>query len=190
MFVQSEEIQEFGAKTLREAVRDLQFIGKQIAQFEKLSFKQLTSHMRSCKADMWCELEHPNKGNPIVCGAAAWAKFTHLVDLICSERPEFARRVGRPALHKAIKRGYVSLVLDLGKPISNLLAKELLEFACGEAGKSIRDSEHSIPCDLFAAGFVEKFQVGPVEFMRRQLFFESVRFRSKAGLMQVFVRVL
>ncbi|QTD87998.1 MULTISPECIES: HEPN domain-containing protein [Xanthomonas] len=181
MFVQSEETQEFDAKTLREAVRDLQFIGKQIARFEKLNFKQLTSHMRSCKADMWCELEHPNR-SPIVCGAAAWARFAHLVDLICSECPQLARRVGRPALHKAIKIGYVSLVLDLGKPINNLLAKELLEFACGEAGKSMRDSEHSIPCDLFAAGVVEKFQVGPVEFMRRQLFFRERKTSLKSGL--------
>ncbi|WP_182913283.1 HEPN domain-containing protein [Xanthomonas vasicola] len=182
MSAQPEEKQKFNAKTLREAVRDLQFIGKQIARFEKLSFKQLTSHMRSCKADMWCELERPGKGNPIVCGAAAWARFTHLVDLICSECPELARRVGRPALHKAVKKGYVSLVIDFGKPINNSIAKELLEFACGEAEKSMRDSEHSIPCDLFAAGSVERFQVGPVEFLRRPLFFRQRKIALKSGI--------
>ena len=82
-------------KTIRGAVRDLDFICRQILRFARIPPKQLIKHMAKRRDDALCMIPHPDGRGHLICGIEATRRFDTLTERVLEYEPWLAGRLSR-----------------------------------------------------------------------------------------------
>lgn len=98
-------------RIFRKALRDIEFICRQILRFSKMSPEQLVKHMAKRKEDAFCTLPHHSGRGHLVYGHEASQRFDTLGNLVLYYEPYLAGRVNSEIIREKIVDAFVQRVL-------------------------------------------------------------------------------
>lgn len=144
---------------------------------------QLLKHMAKRREDALCMLPHPGGRGHLICGHAAWQRFSTLGSLVLDYEPDLAGRVNSEKARKKVVDVFVQRVLREHGDLDAATAEKILMDASKRCEESLGTREYFLPCVLFRHGGPDEFKVGPVTFTRRATFFRSQRVLFKASVL-------
>jgi hypothetical protein len=162
-------------KIVARSMRDFEAISRQIVRFGRMAPENLMAHMRTHKEDLFCNVPHSSGNGTIICGAIAQQKFTNLVDRVIEFEPLLARRVSHNKVREHLIEFFVQQVLKEKQALSHVTTESILNEVAEKAKKTLKVTEHFLPCVLFHNGGPNEFSVGPVKFTRRIKFFGRIK---------------
>lgn len=157
----------------KRALRDINFIGRQILRFAKMSFQEHQSYLNRHPMAAFCQIPHPNGRSQLQCGHLAWEKLGALADMAIELHQDIGRRVGRQRVVTEVTNAFARLVLQTETPCNQQTAVLVLQQALASLRQSLAVNEHYIPCVLFPEGESDELRIGPVTFTRRKKFFKD-----------------
>lgn len=169
-------------RIFRKALRDIEFICRQILRFSKMSPEQLLKHMAKRKEDAFCTIPHHSGQGHLICGHEASQRFDTLGNLVLDYEPYLAGRVNSEIIREKIVDAFVQRVLREHGGLDTATAETILKDASDRCKESLGTREYFLPCVLFNHGGPNEFRVGPVTFARRATFFRSRRAMLKESV--------
>jgi len=168
-----EMTREISEKILKRALRDIEFIQKQILRFQRMPIHELKANLRQHPFSSSCQIPHPSGSGHIICGPQAWGRMLALVDVIMGIDKNVSLRISPHRATQAVANSFSKLVLRPGGAVTLDVTNALIEDVLASLTDSMKFSEHYIPCILFTDDGPDEFEVGPVTFTRRGKFFRD-----------------
>ena len=168
-----EDVVVISQRAAKRAMRDMEFICKQLHRFARMSLEEHKSYARDHPIGWFCQIPSPGGKGHLLCGHLAWEKFGALADLALGLDQDVGRRVGRQRARDAVVEAFSKRVLLAEDEINEGIAESMLLDVLASLKGSLVCTEHYLPCVLFPSSGPDEFSVGPVTFTRRKKFFRD-----------------
>lgn len=169
-------------KLSRKALRQIEFVVRQISRFQRMSAQEMAGHLKKDPTNIFKYVPDPKGSGSLYCGGDGWARLYSLTDTVLSLDPELAVQVSRQHAFNELRKAFTQCVLLPDRQPDLQVAGKLLRHTLQLLRKSLTSAEHHFPCVMFVGGGVTKFSIGPVVFTKTRLFLRERRTQVSDGV--------
>ncbi len=163
------------SQIIRKALRDFEFVCRQVIRFARMPPKQMMKHMAKRKEDALAMIPHPSGRGQLICGCEASKRLSKVASLVFEYAPDLSDRIDPAIARKKVIDAFVLRVLTEKRDLDGATVEAIFADVSKQCRETLATGQHFLPCILFRNGGPDEFRVGPVTFSRHASFFRSRR---------------
>lgn len=159
-------------------VQDFEFVLRELIRFAKMRPPDLR---KLSFEDAFATIPTPKRRGMMICGAAANARLYSIAERAISQSG-YDGRLDRQAVQVELKKSLVRRFVDRQTDLTRKTARSTVRSAIKAAAEKIEDRTHFVPCHIVLDADPDKFSIGPVTFVRRDVAFRGLESAFRAYL--------
>jgi hypothetical protein len=165
----------------RKDYTDYEFIVQEVGRLIELSPEQLLKYYSEHKDDALSTLWGPD-GRTLPCTRAGWQRFDQIVTRGLNALGANARTHAPSTLRSALMGKFVAEAQKIVADTTQENAHEIFEHVVRAVEEEYKELTHYVPCSVVAHKKPERFTIGPVGFVLREMFMRENESALRAAL--------
>lgn len=149
---------------------DARLIVEDVVRFAQMDFRAYVAHIESNPQDKFCEVPHPLGTGHLPCSRGGYESFRRLTNYAIDQQRD-GLDFDRDAVEREMRSQFSKIFLTQEREIDDASVLEMLSAALEESSMAHEQRTHWFPCVLFHGKKTTQFEVGPVRFFTREVFF-------------------